>query len=41
MNEVDWGIAEQNAYKRIQENNESIPVEEFLAWLEILKNEGI
>jgi hypothetical protein len=41
MNEDNWGIAEQNAYERMQENNEGIPVKEFLEWLEKLKNERI
>jgi hypothetical protein len=38
MNKDDWGIAEQNAYERMRENDEGISVEKFLEWLDKLKN---
>jgi hypothetical protein len=37
MNEHDWGLAEQNAFERMQEYYEGLPLDDFLEWLDKLK----
>jgi hypothetical protein len=47
MNEDDWGLAEQNAdkrlekhYGRLREHYKGLPLDDFMEWLEILKEEN-